>query len=97
MAAQGAHLLMEPPRDPPQDKPKTGVDKKVFSREAFYAQIMLVYIISIACIVNLSIGREPSNVWIALLSACLTYLLPAPKIRSEKRIVNLKHDDILLS
>ncbi len=60
------------------------VKKKKLSREAFFVQAGLIYIISISCIVNLSLGTGPANVWIALLSGCLGYLLPEPKIRREK-------------
>ncbi len=60
------------------------IQRKKVSREAFFAQAILIYIISIACIVNLSINSGPSNVWVALLSGCLGYLLPEPKIRREK-------------
>ena len=60
------------------------VKKKKLSREAFFVQAGLIYIISISCIVNLSLGTGPVNVWIALLSGCLGYLLPEPKIRREK-------------
>ena len=60
------------------------IQKKMVSREAFFAQAVLIYIISVACIVNLSIGTGPSHVWVALLSGCLGYILPEPKIRREK-------------
>ena len=60
------------------------IQKTTVSREAFFAQAILIYIISIACITNLSLGTGPSNVWVALLSGCLGYLLPEPKIRREK-------------
>ncbi len=63
---------------------KSVIQKKMVSREAFFAQAVLIYIISVACIVNLSIGTGPSHVWVALLSGCLGYILPEPKIRREK-------------
>ena len=63
---------------------KSVIQKKIVSREAFFAQAILIYIISVACIVNLSIGTGPSHVWVALLSGCLGYILPEPKIRREK-------------
>ncbi len=71
------------------------IKKKKLSREAFFVQAGLIYIISIACIVNLSIGTGPINVWVALLSGCLGYLLPEPKIRREKirRVIDLPKDN----
>ncbi len=58
--------------------------RKKVSREAFFAQAILIYIISVACVINLSIGTGPSHVWVALLSGCLGYILPEPRIRREK-------------
>ncbi len=63
---------------------KSVIQKKMVSREAFFAQAILIYIISVACVVNLSLGTGPSHVWVALLSGCLGYILPEPKIRREK-------------
>ena len=55
------------------------------SREAFYAQAILIYIICVACIVNLSIGSEHSSVWVSLLSGALGYILPSPRITVQKK------------
>ena len=70
------------------------INKKGFSKDVFYAQAVLIYIICIACIINLSIGSEHSGVWVSLLSASLGYLLPAPKVRHDKRntVVGLARD-----
>ena len=48
----------------------------------FISQVVLVYFIVIACIVNLSINTEEhiSRVWLILLSSCMGYLLPSPKL-----------------
>ena len=60
------------------------IKNKAFSRESFYAQAILIYIIAVACIINLSTGTEHSHVWVSLLSASLGFILPAPKVRSQK-------------
>ncbi len=46
----------------------------------FIAQIGIIFIIILACILNLSIFPHDdfSSVWIALLSSSLGYLLPNP-------------------
>ena len=64
---------------------KLCIKRKAFSGEGFYAQSILIYIIAIACIVNLSIGTEHSHVWVSLLSESLGFILPAPKVRSQKK------------
>ena len=61
------------------------LQNKSFSREAFYVQSVLIYIICITCIINLSIGTELSNVWVSLLSGSLGYILPAPHPPSERK------------
>ena len=57
--------------------PKQGV--------VFFAQIIIIYIVIIACIVNLSLKIGESNMWVALLSSCLGYLLPSPTIAKHER------------
>ncbi len=61
------------------------IKNKAFSRESFYAQAILIYIISLACIINLSTGTEHSHVWVSLLSASLGFILPAPKVRGPRK------------
>ena len=53
----------------------------------FFAQVVLIYIVCITCIINLSIGNGNSNLWTSLLSSSLGYILPSPKLR--------KHDAVL--
>ena len=58
------------------------------SEITFFAQVIMVYIVIIVCIINLSISNGDSNLWTALLSSCLGYLLPAPSMSvSNKRNV----------
>ncbi len=66
------------------------VQHKDLSREAFYAQAILIYIICIACVVNLTIGSDHAGVFIALLSGSLGVLLPSPRISRPKK--NLFYD-----
>lgn len=47
----------------------------------FFAQVIMVYIVIIACLVNLSIGNGEGKLWTALLSVCLGFLLPNPKLK----------------
>ena len=50
----------------------------------FACQMVIVYIVIITCIINLSIANGESNLWTALLSSCLGYILPAPTIKIKK-------------
>ena len=62
------------------------LEDKDMSREAFYVQAFLIYVICITCIVNLNIGSEHSDVFISLLSGSLGVLLPSPRILQPKKI-----------
>ena len=57
--------------------------KKEENRVVFITQIILIYVVVISAIVNLSVGSELQSLWISLLSSCLGYLLPTPKIKSK--------------
>ena len=57
--------------------------RKFPKREAvFFTQVIIIYIVIIACIINISIGNGNSNLWVALLSSCLGYLLPNPSMNN---------------
>ena len=53
----------------------------------FFAQIICIYIVIIACIVNLSLKIGESNMWVALLSSCLGYILPSPSLNKNERSI----------
>ena len=53
----------------------------------FFSQIIIVYIVIITSIVNLSIGRTDSSLWVALLSSSIGYILPNPTVKSDKLVV----------
>ena len=62
----------------------TLLGKKVAKTETvFFSQIIIIYIVVITCIVNLSLEKGNSNLWTALLSSSLGYLLPNPKIKKH--------------
>ena len=47
----------------------------------YLTQTLLIYIVVITSLVNLTTGAEFHNVWIGLMSSCLGYLLPSPRIK----------------
>jgi hypothetical protein len=58
---------------------------KLPKREIIYfCQVVAIYIIIIACIVNLSLGSDKDSLWASMLSGCIGYLLPSPKIQKNK-------------
>ena len=54
----------------------------------FFIQVILIYIVCVACLINLSIGNGNSNLWTSLLSGSLRYLLPAPKLRKHESVLS---------
>jgi hypothetical protein len=46
----------------------------------FFSQVVLIYIVVLTCIVNLTVNEDKSQLWTALLSSCLGYLLPNPSL-----------------
>ena len=54
----------------------------------YFSQIILIYIVIITCILNLSLQNNDSNLWTALLSSCLGYILPNPRLKREKIAIN---------
>ena len=59
-----------------------GQPKETF---VYLFQVILLYIVIITCIINLSIGNCNSELWTALLSSCLGYMLPNPSMRKNIR------------
>ena len=49
----------------------------------FFSQVLLIYIVVIACVLNLSLSSENHCLWSSLLSGSLGYLLPAPKLQKQ--------------
>ena len=47
----------------------------------FLCQIVVLYTVIVISIYNLSVGHDDSNLWTALLSSSLGYLLPNPTLR----------------
>ena len=51
------------------------------SEIVYFSQMIIVYIIIIVSIVNLSLQNGTSELWISLLSSCIGYALPSPKLK----------------
>ena len=60
--------------------------RRVPKQEAvFISQVILIYMVVITCIFNLSLTSENSNLWTALLSSSIGYLLPNPSIKNGRQ------------
>ena len=58
--------------------------KQVFKKElAYYIQITLIYIVVIVCLINISLNHTNTSLWTNLLSSCIGYVLPAPKLKTR--------------
>lgn len=53
----------------------------------FCSQILLIYIVVIACVINLSFTDSNVCLWSSLLSGSVGYLLPAPKSKKKNESV----------
>ncbi len=54
------------------------------SELVFFSQVIILYVVVCMCLFNLTTGRGDSNLWSALLSGCLGYLLPNPTIKQNR-------------
>ena len=48
----------------------------------FFTQVILIYVVIIFALVNISLGTQ-GKVWYLLLTSCLGYMLPNPKIKKN--------------
>jgi hypothetical protein len=53
------------------------------SEIVFFSQVSILYVVVCVCLFNLTSGKGDSNLWSALLSGCLGYLLPNPTIKQR--------------
>ena len=62
---------------------------KVPKQEIIYlSQVVLIYIVVVTCVVNLTLWDVNQSLWASLLSGCIGYILPSPKLRK-------KHESVL--
>ena len=65
------------------------------SQVVYFSQIILIYLIIVTCIINLSLRNADSNLWTALLSSCIGYILPSPKFKDKKKVETNETDSTL--
>lgn len=54
------------------------------SEVVYFSQVLLIYAVVCACLINLSVSQENQSLWSALLSGALGYILPSPTLQKKK-------------
>lgn len=52
----------------------------------FIAQIALLFIVVITSLLNLSLEHGNMNLWTMVLTSCLGYMLPTPRLKAAKEL-----------
>jgi hypothetical protein len=52
----------------------------------YLSQISVIFIVMIVSLYNLSFKTGDDSLWTALLTSCLSYMLPNPKIKNNRQI-----------
>jgi len=53
----------------------------------FCSQVLLIYLVVIACVLNLSLSDNNICLWSSLLSGSVGYLLPSPKAKNKNESI----------
>lgn len=56
----------------------------------FYTQVVVIVIVVLASIINLTIRTEPETLWIMLLTSCVGYVLPNPRLGCESKDITMR-------
>lgn len=56
----------------------------------FYTQIIVVVTVVLASIINLSLTPENQTLWIMLLTSCVGYVLPNPRLGPDTSDINMR-------
>ena len=55
----------------------------------FTAQVVLLFIVVITSLVNLTLNYGNTNLWTMVLTSCLGYMLPNPRLKMAKQKVDV--------
>lgn len=56
----------------------------------FYTQIIVIVVVVVASIVNLSFSVENQTLWIMLLTSCVGYVLPNPRLGPDAKDITMR-------
>lgn len=48
----------------------------------FTSQVLLLFIVVVTSLVNLSLDRGNTNLWTMILTSCLGYMMPNPRLKT---------------
>ena len=54
----------------------------------YFSQTLLIYLVTLTCLINLSVGIGESNLWTALLGSCLGYIMPHPSMKEDGSLLH---------
>ena len=54
----------------------------IHHKSVYYTQVVIIYAVCIACLINLSIGTEPMLLWSSLLCSAIGYIIPGPQLKT---------------
>ena len=64
--------------------------KKIPREEiVYFCQIFIIFVVVAVSLFNISRGHSSESLWVSLLSSCLGYVLPSPKLNNKKHSVNV--------
>ena len=49
----------------------------------YFSQVTLVYLVVAVSLANLSLGRDPTDLWLSLLCSAVAYCLPSPNLKQK--------------
>jgi positive regulator of sigma E activity len=62
----------------------------------YISQVLLLFIVVITSLVNLSMSHGNTNLWTMVLTSCLGYMLPHPRLKTREREANKESDGVVL-
>ena len=68
-------------------------DRIVKNRYAFFAQIIVVYMIIITSLVQISLRSLDKELWLMVLSSSIGYILPSPGLKFRKQANPISADE----
>lgn len=56
----------------------------------YYTQVVVIVIVVLAAIINISLSPENQTLWILLLTSCVGYVLPNPRLGSDTNDITMR-------
>ena len=76
--------------EPCRESDETKIMGKQSDSITYYTQVAVILVVVIASIINLRLNKEPQTLWVALLTSCVGYVLPNPRMGSDINNITMK-------